>query len=156
MMILQANLKGNRTVMNHKELTEKAKFWLKSAKKCNPVFSEQGSFNFKEMPDAIGFLKDDCIVVECKTSKSDLYADRKKPFRESGGLGDLRYYFMTQELYGECKDFDWRGWGVVVYKEGHGYARQACGIIMKKFESNIKNERDFLRSRILEIQRFGA
>lgn len=142
--------------MNHKELTELAKFWLKNSKKCNPVFSEQGSQNFSEMPDAIGFKSDSCIVVECKTSKSDLYADRKKPFREEGGLGDLRYYFMTEKLYRECKDFDWRGWGVVTLKECYGQGRQKSGMDSDKFESNIENERHFLRSRILEIQRFGS
>lgn len=142
--------------MDHKRLTELAKFWLRSSKQCNPVFAEQGSANFKEMPDAIGFKTDVCIVVECKTSKSDLYADRKKSFRESGGLGDLRYYFITEQLYEECKDFDWRGWGVVVYRSSYGQGRQARGMDSIQFESNIKNERDFLRSRILEIQRFGS
>lgn len=142
--------------LTHKKLTELAKFWLKNSKKCNPVFSEQGSQSFSEMPDAIGFLKDLCIVVECKTSKSDLYADRKKPFRESGGLGNLRYYFMTEKLYRECKGFDWHGWGVVTLKEHHGQGRQVSGRNSVQFKSNIKNERDFLRSRILEIQRFGS
>ena len=142
--------------ITHKALTELAKFWLKSAKQCNPVFSEQGSQNFPEMPDAIGFKSDSCIVVECKTSKSDLYADRKKPFRESGGLGNLRYYFMTEKLYRECNNFDWRGWGVVTLKECHGQGRQKSGMDSIEFKSNIENERHFLRSRILEIQRFGS
>ena len=99
--------------MTHKKLTEHAKFWLKSSKKCNPVFTEQGSAKFKEMPDVIGWLPDLCIVVECKMSKSDLRADNKKPHRKEGGLGDLRYYFMPLSLYLECKNFDWNGWGVV-------------------------------------------
>lgn len=142
--------------ITHKKLTELAKFWLKSSKQCNPVFAEQGSANFSEMPDAIGFKTDSCIVVECKTSKSDLYADRKKPFRESGGLGNLRYYFLTEELYKECKNFDFRGWGIVVLKSYLSQGRQVRGMDSIEFDSSIKNERDFLRSRILEIQRFGS
>ena len=138
----------------HKKLTERASQWLKNAKQCNPVFSEQGSANFSEMPDAIGFKSDLCIVVECKISKSDLYADRKKKFRESGGLGDLRYYFMPESLYQECKDFDFKGWGLVVLTENN-VVKKVRGIDSDRFKSNIKNERDFLRSRILEIQRFG-
>lgn len=158
--------------MNHKKLTEHAKFWLKSAKQCNPVFSEQGSKNIKEMPDAIGFKSDSCIIVECKTSKSDLNADHKKSFRESGGLGDERYFCFTKKLYhelfyemrdGECGKntlfkkectFDFKGWGVIVCDE-YGQIRQARDMKSGEFESNIMNERHFLRSRILEIQRFG-
>lgn len=159
--------------MNHKELTKNAKFWLKSAKKCNPVFSEQGSQNFSEMPDVIGFKSDLCIVVECKTSKADLYADRKKPFRESGGMGNERYYCLTDKLYhelfyeirdGECGKntlfkkectFDWNDWGIIVCDE-NGSVRKSRGKDSATFESNIHNERHFLRSRILEIQRFGT
>jgi hypothetical protein len=88
-------------------------------------------------------------------SKSDLYADRKKPFRESGGLGNLRYYFMPESLYNECKNFDFRGWGVVVLTE-MSVIKKIRGIDSIEFESNMKNERDFLRSRVLEIQRFGT
>ena len=144
--------------ITHKKLTELAKFWLKSSKQCNPVFSEQWSQNFSEMPDAIGFKTDSCIVVECKTSKSDLYADRKKKFRESGGLGNERYYCLTEELFEQCKDFDFKGWGVIIYKVNYGQIRKVRGsdFDSMQFESNIKNERDFLRSRILEIQRFGS
>ena len=141
--------------MNHNELTKYGKQWLKKAKKCNPVFTEQGSANFSEMPDVIGFKADICIVVECKISKSDLYADRKKLFREKGGLGDERYYLITAELYEECKNFDFRGWGIIVCTE-FGVIKKARGTYSIEFKSNIKNERDFLRSRILEIQRFGS
>ena len=141
--------------INHKKLTERAKQWLINAKQCNPVFTEQGSANFSEMPDAIGFKTDHCIITECKTSKSDLYADRKKPFRESDGLGNLRYYFMPESLYCECNRFDFNGWGVVIVTS-QGVVKKVRGIDSINFESNIKNERDFLRSRILEIQRFGT
>jgi hypothetical protein len=147
--------KKGKMKLTHKKLTELAKNWLKNAKQCNPVFAEKGCANFSEIPDAIGFKCDLCIVVECKTSKSDLYADRKKPFRESGGLGDLRYYFMEMSLYEECKDFDFNGWGVVVVTD-IGVVKKLRGIDSQKFESNLKNERDFLRSRILEIQKFGS
>lgn len=134
---------------------EHAKFWLIRSKQCNPVFTEKGSANFSEMPDAIGFKTDLSIVAECKISKSDLYADRKKSFRESGGLGNLRYYFLPESLYCECNRFDFKGWGVVIVT-GQGVVRKIRGINSIDFESNIKNERDFLRSRVLEIQRFGA
>lgn len=143
--------------MNHKELVKHGKYWLKSAKQCNPVFAEQGSANFSEMPDVIGFTSNQTIVLECKSSKSDLYADRKKAHRaNSEGLGNLRYYFLPKWLHQQCTGFDFMGWGVVTIDDKCGFAvRQVRGMNSNEFKSNIKNERDFLRSRILEIQRFG-
>jgi len=142
-------------IYTHKKLTELSKHWLINSKQCNPVFTEQGSANFSEMPDAIGFKSDICIVVECKTSKSDLVADRKKKCRQYGGLGNLRYYFMEENLYKKCRGFDFHGWGVVVIKSNLNQGRQVSGMNSIEFDSNIKNERDFLRSRVLEIQKFG-
>ena len=80
---------------------------------------------------------------------------RNEQFRESGGLGNQRFYFIAESLYQECKEFDFRGWGIVVITE-YGVVKKLRGIDSIDFESNIKNERDFLRSRILEIQRFGS
>ena len=148
--------KGEAKEMTHKELVGHAKFWLSRSKQCNPVFIEKGSGNFSEMPDVIGFTSNQSMVIECKISKSDLRADKKKPHRQTGGLGNLRYYFIPLSLYEECKDFDWNGWGVVTITPNDGIlVRQIRGLNSKEFESNIKNERDFLRSRVLEIQRFG-
>ncbi len=143
--------------MNHKDLVGHAKFWLKSSKQCNPVYTEKGSGKFSERPDAIGFTSAQCIVIECKASKQDLQADRKKPHRKKGGLGNFRYYFMTTDLYEKCKDFDFFGWGVITITQRYGIQiRQVNGMNSTEFESNLKNERDFLRSRLLEIQRFGT
>ncbi len=139
--------------ITHSQLVKDAAHWLRCAKNCNPVFTEKGSANIGEMPDAIGFTAKSSIVVECKVSKSDLYADRKKPHRTEGGMGNCRYYLLTRELYEECKDFDFRGWGVVITERG-----QVCQVRGKgsaEFESCLAAERTFLRSRILEVQRFG-
>ena len=143
--------------MNHKDLVEHAKFWLQTNKKCNPVFTEKGCGSFSEMPDVLGFTAQKTIVMECKTSRSDLMADKKKPFRESGGLGNFRYYFMPKELYEQCKDYDFNGWGIVtILKEKGIKVRQVRGLDSMEFKSNLEHERNFLRSRILEIQRFGS
>ena len=141
-------------MLDHKQLVKKAAYWLKSAKQCNPVFAEQGSANFSEMPDAIGWTARECIVVECKTSRSDLLADMKKEHRNIGGLGTKRYYLMPRELYEQCKDIELNGWGIILCDE-YGITQKARFIDSKDFASNKENEVYFLRSRILEIQRFG-
>lgn len=142
--------------MNHKELVEKAKFWLMSAKGCNPVFTEKGSSASSEMPDAIGWNANDCIVVECKTSKSDLLADRKKEFRTNGlGMGTQRYYLLPIELYETVRDdFDFMDFGVVVVFPS-GKTEQVRFKHSSKFVSNERAEIYYLRNRILEIQQFG-
>jgi len=138
----------------HNELVKKAVYWLGHAKQCNPVFGERGSRQLSEIPDAIGFTAHESIVVEVKVSKSDLLADQKKPHRTNGdGMGNRRFYLMPEDLYEQCKDHDWNGWGVLITNR-YG-TKQARGMSSGEFESNIKSERDFLRSRVLEIQNFG-
>jgi hypothetical protein len=46
-----------------------------------------------EIPDAIGFRGDTTILIECKTSRSDFFADRTKSFRQlpERGMGALRF-----------------------------------------------------------------
>ena len=139
----------------HKELVRKAVYWLGHAKQCNPAFGERGSRQLSEIPDAIGFTAHESIVVEVKISKSDLLADKKKKHRTNGeGMGNKRFYLMPQELYEQCKDHDWDGWGVLTC-DSYG-TKQVRGMKSAEFESNIKSERDFLRSRVLEIQSFGT
>lgn len=69
--------------MNHAELCKRARRWLKGTRRCNPVFS--GIASCAEVPDAIGWSS--ChewygsTVIECKTSVTDFYADKKKRLR---------------------------------------------------------------------------
>ncbi len=138
----------------HNELVKKAVYWLGHAKQCNPVFGERGSRQLSEMPDAIGFTAHESIVVEVKVSKSDLRVDKKKPHRTNGeGMGNKRFHLMPQELYEQCENHDWNGWGVITCNS-YG-TKQVRGMSSDEFESNIKSERDFLRSRVLEVQSFG-
>ena len=141
--------------MKHKELVDKAKYWLTFAKGCNPVFTERGSARLSEIPDAIGWNRDGCIIVECKTSKNDFNADLKKEFRANdAGLGKYRYYLVYIDLYKEIENIIPKNWGVITCDE----YKNPLQMRMKgssEFQSNLTAERDFLRSRILQIQRFG-
>lgn len=147
--------------MKHKELVEKARYWLVVSKGCNPVFMEKGSANCNEFPDAIGWTANDSILVECKISVSDFRADKKKDFRHNKkGLGDYRYYLMPKTIYEKVKDEIPKGWGHLVVDDiYHSDGRTAQQVRLKasdKHKKNFSGEISFLRSRIFEIQRFGT
>jgi hypothetical protein len=144
--------------MNHKELVAKAKVWLACSKGCNPVFTERGSAQNNEFPDAVGWNSGDCIVVECKISIEDFRADLKKDFRlNNEGMGAYRYYLMPDDIYEKVRTEIPKGWGIITAdRYSSVLSRQERGRGSDKFESNIIAERNFLRSRILEIQRFGT
>lgn len=66
-----------------------------------------------EIPDAIGWTYDGrCIVVECKTSRSDFLADQKKPHRQGLGVGHERYYLAPVGVL-TTADVP-AGWGLLV------------------------------------------
>lgn len=68
--------------MTHDELVERALQWLAS-RRCAPIFNNCASCS--EIPDAIGWSSSykhrGSLVIECKASRSDFYADKKKRFR---------------------------------------------------------------------------
>ncbi len=139
--------------MTHKELVKEAKTWLLTAKGCNPVFCEKGSQGCSEMPDAIGWTTEECIVIECKTSRSDLIANGKK----SLALGNKKYFMMTKDLFNQCKDIIPDGFGIVTINgcDGNWYSRQERFKDSTIFPRCHMSEIRYLRSRILEVQRYG-
>lgn len=139
--------------MEHKKLVEAAKRWLIFSKGCNPVFCEKGSANISEKPDAIGWTAEDCIVAECKTSMEDFKRNSKKTLT----LGTKKYFVVAGDLFEKIKDMDLNGWGLVVVSENDDqvFARQARLKESCQHTSNLKDEIFYLRSRILEIQRYG-
>lgn len=64
----------------HEELCKRAARWLSGTMRCEPVFTRAASCS--EIPDAIGWTSryqfSGSIVVECKASRADFYADKKK------------------------------------------------------------------------------
>jgi hypothetical protein len=115
----------------HETLCVRARRWLSGTRQCNPVFSNIASCG--EIPDAIGWSSRyqwaGSTVIECKTSVSDFYADKKKRFlwrhiehkwrtayprltkkeaAESGyvleevpTMGDYRFYFCDAVILSE-------------------------------------------------------
>ncbi|WP_407321778.1 adenylosuccinate synthase [Dickeya ananatis] len=114
--------------MTHDELNEIAKRWLlrpESGKGpgCKVAFVEVGALGDTERADAWGYRwgwgGGACsVLVESKVSRSDFLADRKKPHRQAGGLGDYRYYICPEGLI-TIDDLPDR-WGLLwVNKRGH-------------------------------------
>lgn len=89
----------------HAELVKRAAKWLQ--KKHPIVVTEMGSSGFEE-PDAIGFRAGFSTLIECKTSRGDYYADRKKGPRR---MGDFKYFLTPKGLLTGLTITE--GWGLL-------------------------------------------
>jgi hypothetical protein len=85
--------------VTHAQLVKLAESWLRS-RRCHVVLSEQTASS-GEVPDVIGWRRD-CrsIVIECKISRADFYADQRKSVRLNAQLamGSERYYFTPKQM----------------------------------------------------------
>jgi hypothetical protein len=87
--------------VTHDQLVERAARWLRRTRRCPVVATEIVTTNHTgECLDAIGWHQGYSILVECKASRSDFLADRRKTFRtmERLGMGDQRYYMTPPAL----------------------------------------------------------
>jgi hypothetical protein len=113
--------------VNHKALSDLAVKWLRrpnSAKGhgCIVSASELRSGWDGEIPDAVGFRLDSnsvsSVVVEAKASRSDFLADKKKPHRGTGGIGNYRYFICPEGVINKS-DLPEK-WGLIwVNARGH-------------------------------------
>ena len=98
--------------MTHAQLIKLGEQWLRKYR-CRIVLSEQ-TVDSGEVPDIIGW-RSDChsVVVECKVSRSDFFADQKKFVREKpeAGMGCERFYLAPKGLLSKL-DLP-RGWGLL-------------------------------------------
>ena len=88
------NLPFNETNnFTHADLVTLAREWLKP--KCSVVVSEINAGS--EQPDAIGWKGRETILIECKATRADFLADKKKFFRQnlSNGVGNYRYFLAS-------------------------------------------------------------
>jgi hypothetical protein len=107
--------------MTHDELVMRARKWLVN-RGCGVVLTELVTSS-PETPDAIGWMAGGrwSYLIECKTSRSDFYADSKKQGRSelrSAGLGRERYYMAEPGVLDVASIKRNRpGWGLI---EIHG------------------------------------
>lgn len=98
--------------MTHAQLVKLAERWLRSYR-CSIVLSEQTA-DSGEVPDVIGWRSNyDSVLVECKVSRADFFADQNKPVRRcpQAGMGSRRFYLTPKALLhpGELP----LGWGLL-------------------------------------------
>lgn len=87
--------------MTHAELVLAAGRWLRGAGRCTVVLEELcAATGNGENPDAIGWYSTQTLLIECKASRSDFLADRKKSFRmdPSRGMGSYRYFMAPKGM----------------------------------------------------------
>ena len=136
---------------SHAELCALAQRWLKrnnsaGGHACDIAFSEVWSGVSGEVPDAIGFrrrgFEDGSVVVEVKVTRSDFLNDHKKPHRQSGGLGNWRYYLCPEELI--QPDELPPGWGLLwVNQRGHIKPKAGVAAVIKNYGSRTKALQQF-------------
>ena len=81
--------------ISHKELVKQAGLWLRNNTRTHTVVITELATSSSETPDAIGFSAQGySTLIECKTSRPDFHADKKKYFRRNMdyGMGHKRYF----------------------------------------------------------------
>ena len=99
--------------MTHDDLRCRAIRWLYNTRRCRVVLSELQT-QCLETPDAIGWKSGFwSILVECKTSRSDFHADRRKIHRREPqyGVGAERFYLAPKGIL-RAEDIPER-WGLL-------------------------------------------
>ena len=101
--------------ITHEQLVKRAKKWLEKAHgnkfACGVVLTEYTCW-LPEIPDVIGFNADRSILIECKVSRADFKADKKKSCRQHiKQLGNLRYYLTLPHV--ACPEDIENGWGLL-------------------------------------------
>lgn len=87
--------------MTHGELVLAAGRWLRGTGRCSVVLEELcAATGNGENPDAIGWYSSQTLLIECKASRSDFLADRKKSFRmePARGMGMYRYFMAPKGM----------------------------------------------------------
>jgi len=105
--------------INHKSLVDSAHKWVLKNASCGVAFKEVRAYTISgESPDVIGFGGwGRSVLVECKASLSDFYADKKKAFRKNPalGMGSYRYYCCPEGLINQNQLPE--GWGLLYVNE---------------------------------------
>lgn len=93
----------------HQKLVTAGRAWLE--RRCHVVISEMASQS--EEPDVIGWRREGSLLLECKASRADYWADEDKLARvvPTVAMGRLRYYLTPKGLI--TPDEVYPGWGLL-------------------------------------------
>lgn len=131
--------------LTHRELTERAAKWLRNSCRvphyhdadrliscrCSVVFTER--VGGQEIVDAIGYNRAGrrTVVIECKTSLRDFFADQDKKCRRRPelGMGSFRFYLAEPDIIpiDELPD----RWGLLILSKGRVSIAKAPTVIHK-------------------------
>ena len=146
--------------MTHKQLVDVAHKWVLKNGSCGVVFKElKASTIYNEIPDVIGFGSFvHSVLIECKTSRSDFIADKKKYFRINSdkGVGRQRFYCCPTNLIKieELPD----GWGLIYVNDKfkaiclHNPYKGLPEVRHKGFEPNLDADRNIMYSALRRLQ----
>lgn len=101
--------------MNHKDVVARAVEWAQSRHQL--VIRERSAIY--EIPDVVGISYSYTTMIECKASRSDFLADKKKLSRLDGNycVGNYRIYCAPKGILNESEIPD--GWGFLeIYPSG--------------------------------------
>lgn len=138
--------------MTHEELVLKAERWLKS-QGCGVVFRDtfKAATHNGELPDAIGWRDGLSLLIECKASKADFLADKRKRFRQNPetGMGDWRFFLCPPDII--LVDDLPEGWGLLYayprqIKKVHGVPGNCGWWHGKPFDGNKRCETQMMYS----------
>ncbi len=145
---------GEVPVISHSDLVDTAFLYLRNSICCSVAFKERRG-STSENPDVIGFRQGFSYLIECKASRADFLADKKKFFRKNTdrGMGDERFFMAPIGLLDPSELPD--GWGLIEVGEiARKYRRLTQTKDSKSFcdETNKRAEVQYLSSAIRRIE----
>ncbi|QMW05363.1 hypothetical protein [Spirosoma foliorum] len=152
--------------MTHKELVKAAYRWVLGSTSCGMAIRElaSGARN-GEYPDVIGFGAGMSVLVECKASRSDFFADRKKLFRQypEMGMGTYRFYCCPTGLL-TVEDLPEK-WGLIyvnekgknrtIFNPYNGNKSDYSNVWSNGFVANIRAEQGIMYSVLRRLHKSG-
>ena len=102
---------------SHDDLVERAQRWMNNTLRCKAVVTERPCWALPYTWDAVGLLKGLSVAVECKRTRSDFLADKRKWIagNPEKAFGDLRWYFVRPGIVSLDEIPD--DWGLAVCGE---------------------------------------
>lgn len=130
----------------HDLLVQKAARWCLRTRSCSFALCEPYSSGI-EQPDVLAWqMRGHSILVECKASRADFLADKRKPTRKqpwSLGVGQERWYACAPGIV-KPEDIP-DGWGCLVLTKGGRFRR------IKTAEHQEEIDRDIMRREFLTL-----
>lgn len=149
--------------MTHKALVCAAHKWVLKNTSCGVAIKELSTSALNgEYPDVIAFgAGGHSILIECKSSRADFHADKKKKFRinPETGMGSQRFYCCPENLIDTAEIPE--GWGLLYVDEKskvtciHQPYKGNIGERKPNFQKHIIAEHGLMYSVLRRLQKKG-